>query len=117
MSHTAGRDSTTTCAVTLSYRAGAGAYHRLNRVGRPARTNKIERGRFMAEIPMPAPDKDQPHTFEAGPEVPAAYTLTEGPALPDAGGANCSLCGAPRAAQIHLEGKAEADSESPRWGL
>jgi len=71
----------------------------------------------MAETPMLAPDKNQPHTFEAGPEVPAAITLTEGAVLPDAGGASCSLCGAPRGAQIHLVGKAEADSQSPRWGL
>jgi hypothetical protein len=78
---------------------------------------KIERGRPMAEAETLVPDKNEPHAFEAGPEVPAAYTITEGAAIPDASGPNCALCGAPRGAQIHIAGKAAADAESPRWGL
>ena len=74
-----------------------------------------------------APDKGQPHAVEAGPEVPVVYpspgatlqetTVTEGDVPPHTSGANCALCGAPRGAQIHIAGKAEADAASPRWGL
>jgi hypothetical protein len=32
------------------------------------------------------------------------------------GGSNCALCGAPRDALIHVEGKAEANEEKPDWG-
>jgi hypothetical protein len=79
----------------------------------------------MDESKTSAPEKDQPHPFVSGPEVPldprAGATQeaagTEGTDLPQASGANCALCGAPRGAQIHIEGKAEADAESPKWGL
>jgi hypothetical protein len=81
----------------------------------------------MAEPEVLAPDKNQPHAFEAGPEVPIVYPSsgaslqetsdTEGVAPQHTSGANCALCGAPRGAQIHVEGKAEADAASPRWGL
>lgn len=73
----------------------------------------------------PAPDKHQPHTFEPGPEVPldprAGATQetagTEGGSVAQGSGSNCALCGAPRDDQLHIEGKAEAEAESPRWGL
>jgi len=81
----------------------------------------------MDEAKTSAPEKDQPHPFVSGPEVPAVSpapgamspetAVTEGTVLAHASGANCALCGAPRGAQIHIEGKAEADAESPRWGL
>lgn len=81
----------------------------------------------MTESRTSAPDKDQPHPFQQGPGVPVVYpragaTLqeavgTESTDLPHASEPNCALCGAPRDAQIHIEGKAEADAESPRWGL
>lgn len=81
----------------------------------------------MDESKTSAPDKDQPHAFEAGPEVPIVYpssgaslqeTATEDGAAPQhTSGANCALCGALRGAQIHIAGKAEADAESPTWGL
>jgi hypothetical protein len=40
------------------------------RVEQPARTTKIERGRPMDEAKTSAPEKDQPHPFVSGPEVP-----------------------------------------------
>jgi hypothetical protein len=73
-----------------------------------------------------APDKHQPHTFEAGPEVPILYPRggamvseiqeDDGTILEQPSAANCTLCGAPRNDRIHVEGKAEADAESPNWG-
>jgi len=73
-----------------------------------------------------APDKHQAHIFEPSPAVPlnprAAATSQEA-AVPEGADSahtsesNCSLCGAPRNDQIHINGKAEADDESPRWGL
>ena len=79
----------------------------------------------MDESKTSAPDKHQPHTFEPSPGVPldprAGATQeaagTEGTDLPQASGPNCALCGAPRDNPIHIEGKAEADAESPKWGL
>jgi hypothetical protein len=81
----------------------------------------------MAETEILAPDKDFPHAFEPGPEVPIVYpssgaslqetSVTEGEAPQHTSGANCALCGAPRGTQIHLDGKAMLDAESPRWGL
>jgi len=79
----------------------------------------------MDESKVSAPDKHQPHIFEPGPEValdPRAGAVqgaadTEGTNVPPAGGPKCALCGAPRADKLHIEGKAEADAESPRWGL
>lgn len=80
----------------------------------------------MDESKTSAPDKDQPHPFQPSPEVFAVYpgapamlpeaAVTEGTVLPHASAPNCALCGAPRDAQIHIEGKAEADAESPNWG-
>jgi hypothetical protein len=78
----------------------------------------------MDESKTSAPDKHQPHVFEPSPEVPivnprigsmpqlGAPAATIGPA----GRPNCALCGAPEDARIHIEGKAEADAESPDWG-
>jgi hypothetical protein len=77
----------------------------------------------MDESKTSAPHKHQPHSFQPGPEVPldpkAGATQeapgTEGTDLPQASGSNCALCGAPLDDQLHIEGKAEA--ESPKWGL
>jgi hypothetical protein len=73
----------------------------------------------MAETEILAPDKDLPHAFEPGPEIPFVQPSSggEGEAPQHASGVNCALCGAPRGTQIHLDGKAMLDSESPRWGL
>jgi hypothetical protein len=81
----------------------------------------------MADTEILAPDKNLPHAFEAGPEVPIVYpssgaslqetSSTDGEAPQHTSGANCALCRAPRGAQIHLDGKAALDDESPNWGL
>jgi hypothetical protein len=73
-----------------------------------------------------APDKHQPHPFEAGPEIPIVYPRVgamvsevqedDGTILEQPRDANCTLCGAARSDQIHVVGKAEADAESPNWG-
>ena len=77
----------------------------------------------MTDTSTAAPDKTQPHTFEAGPAVPAAYSAEGDPSV-EAGGADlasanakCALCGAPKSDQLHIDGKAQADDASPRWGL
>jgi hypothetical protein len=79
----------------------------------------------MDESKTSTPDKHQPHAFEPTPEVPIVYprTGTMGQqGLPAgviglASSPTCALCGAPRGDRIHIEGKAEADAESPKWGL
>jgi hypothetical protein len=78
----------------------------------------------MDESKSSVPDKHQSHVFEPSPEVPIVYPRTGSmlqlgvPSAPmgSAGRPNCALCGAPRDARIHTEGKAEADAESPDWG-
>jgi hypothetical protein len=80
----------------------------------------------MNDSQTSAPDKHQPHPFQRGIEFPAILgsgeakseeaAATEGASLPGASAPSCALCGAPRDAQIHVEGKAEADAESPKWG-
>jgi hypothetical protein len=80
----------------------------------------------MNESKTSAPDKHQPHPFQRSTKFPAILgkgeatqedaAATEGASLPDASEPSCALCGAPREAQIHIEGKAEADAESPKWG-
>ena len=80
----------------------------------------------MAEPKTSAPDKQQPHPFEVGQEVPILYPRggalvaeiqeDDGTILEQSSDARCTLCGAPRNDRIHVEGKAEADAESPNWG-
>jgi hypothetical protein len=80
----------------------------------------------MNESKTSAPDKDKPHPFEAGPELPIVYPRggamvsevpeDDGTVLEQPRDAKCTLCGAPRNDPIHVEGKAEADAESPNWG-
>jgi hypothetical protein len=80
----------------------------------------------MDESKTSAPDKHQPHIFEPDPTVPlnprAGATSqevagTESADSPRTSESNCALCGAPIGDQLHIEGKAEADAESPKWGL
>jgi hypothetical protein len=79
----------------------------------------------MIDSKTSAPDKNAPHAFEPSPEVPLnprAGAMQEavggaGTDLSQASGSTCALCGAPQGDQLHIEGKAEADAESPRWGL
>jgi hypothetical protein len=70
----------------------------------------------MDEAKASAPDKDRPHPFQTRPEVVGIFPA--GPAMlqETPGGSNCALCGAPRDAWIHVEGKAEANDETPDWG-
>jgi hypothetical protein len=80
----------------------------------------------MDEAKASAPDKHRPHPFQPSTEVFAVYpgapamlqeaVVEEGTDLPHASGPKCALCGAPQDDQIHIEGKAEADAESPKWG-
>jgi hypothetical protein len=80
----------------------------------------------MSEHKTSAPDKDKPHPFEAGPELPIVYPRggamvsevpeDDGTVLEQPRDAKCTLCGSPRIDPIHVEGKAEADAESPNWG-
>jgi hypothetical protein len=76
----------------------------------------IERSRPMDEAQASAPDKDRPHPFQARPEIVAI--ASGGPAMlqETPGGPTCALCGAPRDARLHVEGKAEANQETPDWG-
>jgi hypothetical protein len=78
----------------------------------------------MDESKTSAPDKDQPHPFQAGPGVPVVYPRTgsmlqqglpAGPMGP-ASSPKCTLCGAPRDDRVHVEGESQADAESPKWG-
>ena len=80
---------------------------------------KMEGVATMDESKTTAPDKNQPHSFEAIPEVPGTMleqgVTAEGMGQPPASNPKCALCGAPRADRIHTE--AEADAASPNWGL
>jgi hypothetical protein len=79
----------------------------------------------MDETTTLAPDKHQAHIFEPGPAVPlnprAGATSQDlaGTESADAhtGESSCALCGAPRNDRLHIDGTAEADNASPRWGL
>ena len=80
----------------------------------------------MDETKTSAPDKHQAHVFEPSPAVPlnpGAGATPEEAAVPESADSthtsepNCALCGAPQNDQIHMSGKADADNESPRWGL
>jgi len=79
----------------------------------------------MDESKTSAPDKDQPHPFQAGSETPVVPRLgpaaqetaaTDGTAGHLPSGSKCTLCGAPRDDRIHIEGESQADAESPKWG-
>jgi hypothetical protein len=77
---------------------------------------KTERSCPVDESKASAPTKDLPHPFQTRPEVVAVSLGAPAMFQETAGGPNCALCGAPRDAQIHVEGKAEANDESPNWG-
>jgi hypothetical protein len=79
----------------------------------------------MGESNTSAPDKNQPHPFQAGPEVPGdprsgamqqETAATDGEVVHQPSAAKCALCGLHEDDQIHVEGKAEADTESLHWG-
>jgi hypothetical protein len=70
--------------------------------------------------------KDQPHPFQAGPEVPAVYpksgamypeaSVEEDGSVVSSKSPKCMLCGALESDHLHTEGKAEADVEPLHWG-
>jgi hypothetical protein len=70
----------------------------------------------MDEAKAPAPDKDRPHPFQTPRDVVEISAAAPAMFQETPGGSNCALCGAPRDARIHVEGKAEADEETPDWG-
>lgn len=80
----------------------------------------------MTEIKTSAPVKDEPHPFQPAPEVPVVFARAgaevQGANDADAtapqhlSSAKCALCGATRDVQIHVDGKAEAETDSPKWG-
>jgi hypothetical protein len=76
----------------------------------------IERSRPMDKAQSSAPDKDRPHPFQTLPEVIAIFPAAPAMLQETPAGPNCALCGAPRDARIHLEGKAEANEGTPDWG-
>src|ERR1035437_9815539 len=114
-----------TCRVYPLNSPQYGSYHCLAYGSDSSPNMSIERIAPMDESKTSAPDKHKPHTFEPSPGVPlnprAGATQgaagTEGTDLPQGSGSNCALCGAPIGDQLHIKGKAEADAESPKWGL
>jgi len=80
----------------------------------------------MSETKTLAPVKDEPHPFQPSPEVPVVFARAgaevqgandaEAKAPQHVSSAKCALCGAARDVQIHIDGKAEADEDSPKWG-
>jgi hypothetical protein len=72
-----------------------------------------------------APDPHKPHSFEEvqllSGSMPFPPRGVAGPyvAPPIPGGESrlCGLCGKARSDHLHIEGEAEADAESPRWGM
>ncbi len=70
----------------------------------------------MDEAQTSAPDKDRPHPFQARPEVVAIFPAAPSIMQEAPGGTTCALCGAPRDSRLHVEGKAEANEETPNWG-
>jgi len=70
----------------------------------------------MDEEKASAPDKDRPHPFQADPEAVAVFPAALGIFPETPGGSNCALCGAPKDAPLHIEGKAEANEATPDWG-
>ena len=82
-------------------------------------TRGVEPERNPAET-----DKHQPHTFEEIDLLPMSRphsNIGMGPYVPPPtpGGKSviCGICRKPRGDRIHIEGEAEADAESPNWGL
>jgi hypothetical protein len=71
-----------------------------------------------------APVADRPHIFQETEIPPVTEPLTSHmggpytpPPVPPSPALVCALCRKPREDRIHIAGEAEADAESPRWGL
>ena len=70
------------------------------------------------------PDQHQPHVFVGVDLLPMSKPFTVGgvgpytPPPTSAGNSRvCGVCKKPLADRIHIEGEAQADAESPHWGL
>ena len=69
-------------------------------------------------------DKHKPHVFEELDLMPFSLPLgVRGemdpyvpPPTPAGRSRVCGVCGLPKSDRVHIEGEAEADAESPRWG-
>ena len=108
------------------FRVGAGVTVASHSGQTTCPNDEDERVARMDETTKSAPDKHQAHIFEPGPTVPLnprdgatsqEVAGTESAVSPHASESSCALCGAPRNDQLHIDGTAEADSSSPRWGL
>ena len=70
-------------------------------------------------------DATAPHVFEEVDLMPGSLPLgnrgTMGmyspPPTPPGKSVVCGICRQPRSARIHIQAEAEADAESPRWGM
>lgn len=69
----------------------------------------------------PTPVKDQPHPFQTPPSVPIVVPNEDaganGSSLDLPLDKNCALCNALLGDQIHIDGQADADGDSARWGM
>ena len=82
-------------------------------------------GTPQQDLGASASEAGKPHVFEEMDLLPMTNPFTNqglgGPYTPPPtpGGKSlvCGLCKKPRTDRIHIEGEAEADAESPHWGL
>lgn len=69
-------------------------------------------------------DKHEPHVFEEVDLLPFSAPMgAKGvgnmyvpPATPTDHSRICGICSAPKSDRIHIDGEAQADAESPKWG-
>jgi hypothetical protein len=69
-------------------------------------------------------DKHQPHVFVdmdlmpfSPPLVPRGVGSSfNPPPIPGGKSKLCGICHGPKSDRVHIEGEAEADAESPKWG-
>ena len=79
----------------------------------------------MSAPNVSAPVKDQPHPFQPTPEASATIPGAAGPTgektddgttIEPPRAENCALCNAPRGDKIHIDGEADANGDSIKWG-
>jgi hypothetical protein len=69
-------------------------------------------------------NKHEPHVFEEVDLLPFSPPLAPRgpgnlfvpPATPAGQSLICGICSNPRSDRIHIDGEAQADAESPKWG-
>jgi hypothetical protein len=71
-----------------------------------------------------APGPNSPHVFVEQDVLPLSRPIMEAgdsgyvpPPTPGGVSQICGLCGKDRENHLHIEGEAQADAESPRWGM